>query len=233
MSKYLSLQCTLCLRVSGVIIRYIHLGEKATSFIVTWALTLLKVMKLSISREYQEYYLLICYEIYSSVIIIAFLIELCVRVTTIMQQLPFLRNLSSKHWEFSVRKYTLVTIWKMRTLVSRFSYHSSNYIWSKISFGLMCCHLTWISIEHLKMEKQISSVIWSSRIPTVIGRGNTRSDTHLITVLMPAIPRCLHFGNGIRCMNLTLKGIVKICPRLITKRHYIFSLNHRWFFSNG
>ena len=34
----------------------------------------------------------------------------------------------------------------------------------------------------------------------------------------------LHFGNGIRCMNLTLKGIVKIYPRLITKRHYILSL---------
>ena len=32
-------------------------------------------------------------------------------------------------------------------------------------------------------------------------------------------PRFLHFGNGIRCMNLTLKGIVKIFPRLITKRH--------------
>ena len=31
----------------------------------------------------------------------------------------------------------------------------------------------------------------------------------------------LHFGNGIRCMNLTLKGIVKICPRLITKRHWL------------
>ena len=28
----------------------------------------------------------------------------------------------------------------------------------------------------------------------------------------------LHFVNGIRCMNLTLKGIVKICPCLITKR---------------
>ena len=32
---------------------------------------------------------------------------------------------------------------------------------------------------------------------------------------------CLHFGNGIRCMNLTLKGIEKICPPLITKRHWL------------
>ena len=29
----------------------------------------------------------------------------------------------------------------------------------------------------------------------------------------------MHFGNGIIYMNLTLRGIVKICPRLITKRH--------------
>ena len=28
-----------------------------------------------------------------------------------------------------------------------------------------------------------------------------------------------HFGNGIRCVNLTLKGIEKIWPLLITKRH--------------
>ena len=40
-------------------------------------------------------------------------------------------------------------------------------------------------------------------------------------------PRFLHFGNGIRCMYLTLKGIVEICPRLITKRHYILSLKKK------
>ena len=39
-----------------------------------------------------------------------------------------------------------------------------------------------------------------------------------------ALKRFVHFGNGIiRCMNITLKGIVKICPHL-SQRHYILSL---------